>query len=126
MTKRRAMKLGLFDLMELYPTKESAIDYLGRMRWGDTVNCVRCGNYEGITPQIKPYGKFWCKECREYFNCFTDTPLYRQKVDDPRKWIYACYLLVTARKGISALQLKTELNVNYNTAWYMLHRLRVV
>lgn len=126
MTARKVKKLGLFDLMRMYPTKESAIDYMGRMRWGDTVHCVRCGSIDGITRQVKPYGKFWCKFCRQYFNAYTNTPLERQKIDDPRKWIYATYLLMTARKGISALQLKTELKVNYNTAWYMLHRLRLV
>ena len=40
---------------------------------------------------------------------------------DPRKWLFAAYLLMTARKGISALQLQHELSVSYPTAWYMLH-----
>ena len=34
------------------------------------------------------------------------------------------YLLMTARKGISALQLSKHVSVSYPTAWYMLHRLR--
>ena len=41
------------------------------------------------------------------------------------KWIYAAYLLMTARKGISSLQLSKELSTRQDTAWYMLHRLRV-
>ena len=41
------------------------------------------------------------------------------------KWIYAAYLLMTARKGISSLQLSKELSTRQETAWYMLHRLRV-
>lgn len=32
---------------------------------------------------------------------------------------------MTARKGISAMQLSKELSVSYPTAWYMLHRLRM-
>ena len=32
---------------------------------------------------------------------------------------------MTARKGISSLQLSKELSVHQATAWYMLHRLRV-
>ncbi len=32
---------------------------------------------------------------------------------------------MTARKGISALQLSKEIGVGYPTAWYMLHRLRM-
>ena len=40
------------------------------------------------------------------------------------KWVYAMYLLVTARKGISSLQLAKEIGVTQKTAWFMLHRLR--
>ena len=123
MSKNRATTLGLFDLMQMYPTRESAIDYMSRIRWGDSVQCARCGAIDKITPQ-KKYGNYWCGHCRQYFNAFMDTPLERHKVD-PRKWIYASYLLMTSRKGISALQLSKELDVQYNTVWYMLHRLRV-
>ena len=42
-----------------------------------------------------------------------------------RKWVYAAYMLMTERKGVSSLQLMTELGVSKNTAWYMLHRLRL-
>ncbi len=31
---------------------------------------------------------------------------------------------MTARKGLSALQLSKELGVQYRTAWHMLHRIR--
>lgn len=34
------------------------------------------------------------------------------------------YLVVTARKGISSLQLSKEIGVTQKTAWYMLQRLR--
>ncbi len=41
------------------------------------------------------------------------------------EWIFAVYLLMTARKRMSALQLSKELQLSYPTAWYMLHRLRL-
>jgi transposase-like protein len=40
------------------------------------------------------------------------------------KWVYAMYLLVTARKGISSMQLAKEIGVTQKTAWFMLGRLR--
>jgi hypothetical protein len=40
------------------------------------------------------------------------------------KWLYAMYLLVTARKGISSLQLSKEIGVTQKSAWFLLHRLR--
>jgi transposase-like protein len=42
------------------------------------------------------------------------------------KWIYAMYLMVTARKGISSMQIAKEIGVTQKSAWFMLHRLRAV
>ncbi len=110
--------------MEMYPTEDDAIRYLEGLRWGDTPCCTRCGSTEKITAQ-KKVGNYWCGSCREYFTVRTGTPLERCKIDI-RKFIYAAYLLMTARKGISSLQLSKELSVQQRTAWYVLHRLRVM
>ena len=121
---RRAKTIGWLDLVEMFPTEQSAIDYLDRMRWGESPACTRCGQAEKITSQPKFPGRWWCGHCRKYFTSRTGTPLESAKVD-PRKWIFAAYLLMTARKGISSLQLSKELSVTQTTAWYMLHRLRL-
>jgi hypothetical protein len=41
-----------------------------------------------------------------------------------RKWFMAVLLMVEARKGISANQMKRTLGVSYKTAWYLCHRIR--
>ena len=115
--------LSLFQLTELYSTQEDAIRYFEQLRWGDKLVCTKCGCFEKITPQKKP-GRYWCGDCRGYFTAWTNTPLENGKVD-MRKWIYAAYLLMTARKGISSLQLSKELDIHQRTAWYMLHRIRL-
>ena len=125
MTKKHAKTLSLFELIKQYPTEEDAIKYFEQNRWGNEPVCQKCGCMGRITKQ-KNYRKgYWCGDCRSFFNAFTNTPLEHNRVRDQRKWIFASYLLMTARKGISALQLKHELNVSYPTAWYMLHRLRL-
>jgi hypothetical protein len=40
------------------------------------------------------------------------------------KWLYAMYMLVTARKGISSLQLSKEIGITQKSAWFVLQRLR--
>ena len=40
------------------------------------------------------------------------------------KWIYAMYLVVTARKGISSVQLAKEIGVMQRTTWFLLQRIR--
>jgi transposase-like protein len=40
------------------------------------------------------------------------------------KWLYSMYLLVTARKGISSMQLAKEIGITQKSAWFVLGRLR--
>src|SRR6185437_14975328 len=39
-------------------------------------------------------------------------------------WFMAVLLLVEARKGISANQVKRTLGISYKSAWYLCHRIR--
>lgn len=41
-----------------------------------------------------------------------------------RKWLLAEYYVVTARKGISGLELSKKLGVSQKTAWFLHHRIR--
>lgn len=123
MKKRKATTLSLFQLSTLFPTIESAIRYFERVRWQDSPVCTKCHKTDKITPQ-KKVGTYWCGQCREYFTVFTNTPLERNKVD-ARKWLFAAYLMLTARKSISSYQLSKELSVQQRTAWYMMYRLRL-
>ena len=41
------------------------------------------------------------------------------------KWLYATYLIVTSRKGISSLQLSKELGITQKSAWFLEQRIRV-
>ena len=40
-------------------------------------------------------------------------------------WFWAIYLCATDKRGISAVQLSRTLNICYESAWYLLHRIRV-
>ncbi len=40
------------------------------------------------------------------------------------KWVIALYLIITARKGISSLQLSKELGITQKSAWFMCQRIR--
>ncbi len=40
------------------------------------------------------------------------------------KWLYAIYLVVASRKGVSSIQLSKEIGVTQKTAWFILQRIR--
>jgi len=113
--------ISTFQLFEMFPDQETARNYLEARRWPNGVYCPHCDEEENITPRKN--GFYRCNACKQDFTVRTGTIFERSHVP-LHKWIYAMYLLMTARKGISSLQLAKEIGVTQKTAWFMLQRLR--
>lgn len=114
--------ISMFELLDLIPDDATARRYLESRLWPDGPRCPVCQTGDRITTR-KREGYYRCNPCKEDFTVRTGTIFERSHVP-LRKWVYAMYLLVTARKGISSLQLAKEISVTQKTAWFMLHRLR--
>ena len=113
--------ISLVQLFEMFPNSDTARQYLESRLWPQGVRCPDCKQGERIT--ARKGGYYRCNHCRLDFTVRTGTIFERSHVP-LHKWLYAMYLLVTARKGISSLQLAKELGITQKTAWFMLHRLR--
>lgn len=113
--------ISTFTLFELFPDEESAAKYLESRLWPAGVQCPECKHMDRITRRL--HGFYRCNACKLDFTVRTGTIFERSHVP-LHKWVYAMYLLVTARKGISSMQLAKEIGVTQKTAWFMLHRLR--
>lgn len=114
--------ISTFKLFELFPDQESARQYLEDRLWPNGPRCPFCAS-DRIN--VRKGGYYRCLACDEgeNFTIRTNTVMERSKIP-LHKWVYAMYLLVTARKGISSLQLAKEIGVTQKSAWFMLHRLR--
>jgi transposase-like protein len=118
--------ISTFQLFQMFPDTESARTYFESRLWPQGARCPVCASEE-ITAR-KRAGFYRCNACRRnrlsaVFTVCTGTIFERTHVP-LHKWLYAMYLLVTARKGISSLQLSKQIGVTQKTAWFMLHRLR--
>jgi transposase-like protein len=113
--------ISTFQLFAMFPDQETARVYLESRLWPNGVRCPVCGLGERIT--TRKSGFYRCNQCKEDFTVRTGTIFERSHVP-LHKWIYAMYLVVTARKGISSMQLAKEIGVTQKTAWFMLGRLR--
>jgi transposase-like protein len=113
--------ISTFQLFAMFPDQESARAYLESRLWPNGVRCPVCGLGERIT--TRKGGFYRCNQCKEDFTVRTGTIFERSHVP-LHKWIYAMYLVVTARKGISSMQLAKEIGVTQKTAWFILGRLR--
>ena len=114
--------ISTFQLFKLYPDEESARKYFDRLLWKNGPVCPTCSKSDRLTAR-KRVGNHRCNACKIDFSIRTGTIFGGSHVP-LHKWIYAMYLLVTARKGISSMQMAKEIGVTQKTAWFVLQRLR--
>ncbi len=113
--------ISLYQLSKIYPNEESARTYMEARRWPNGPICPHCEEAQRITPRKGGY--YRCNACKKDFTVRTATIFERSHVPLD-KWLMAMYLLMTARKGVSSLQLGKEIGVTQKTAWFILGRLR--
>jgi transposase-like protein len=113
--------ISTFQLFEMFPDQETARVYLEGRLWPNGPRCPVCGLGDRVS--VRKGGFYRCNQCKEDFTVRTGTIFERSHVP-LHKWIYAMYLLVTARKGISSMQLAKEIGITQKSAWFVLHRLR--
>lgn len=114
--------ISTFELFSLMPDAETARMYIEKRRWPEGLICPKCqAKAERIT--VRAGGYYRCNACDLDFTVRTNTIFERSHIP-LHKWLYAMYLLVTARKGISSLQLSKEIGITQKSAWFMLQRIR--
>lgn len=115
------LTISTFQLFKLFPDQESARLYLESRLWPNGVKCPICASGKRTTARKGRY--YRCNQCSEDFTVRTGTIFERSHVP-LHKWLYAMYLLVTARKGISSIQLSKEIGITQKSAWFVLQRIR--
>jgi transposase-like protein len=111
-----------------FPNEDACSAYLVAHRWpSGQVKCPRCGSANVY--ELKTRKWHWeCPDCRTggayRFSDITGT-IFENTNKDLRDWFRVIHLMLTAKKGISALQVQRQLGFgSYRTAWYMCHRIR--
>jgi ISXO2-like transposase domain/Transposase zinc-ribbon domain len=139
--------MNLSEVHEKLATTEQCLEYLTKMRWPDgVIRCTVCGNDKVVRyerpatrtrkrrSEARDEGKqnsrpwfYICQEptCRNQFSPTSGT-LFHDSHLPLIKWFQAIALVLNAKKGISAMQLKRDLGVSYKTAWYLYHRIREI
>ena len=113
------------EFTKRFPDENSAIDFIVAIKYKDGYVCPKCGCvYKGIYHQKYNRRFLYCNNCKSEFSALKGT-IFENTHLDLRMWLYAMNLVLVARKGISALQLKRELGMgSYQSAWRMLHQIR--
>jgi len=85
--------------------------------------CAKCGGFEVYEYESRKI--FKCKACGVQFSLTSGTIFASRKLAI-RDILAAIAIFVNGAKGVSALQLSRDLNVQYKTAFVMAHKLREV
>lgn len=105
-------------------TDKQAFDLFRELRWGkgDEVGCPCCGSIARHW-FVKSRRQWRCRDCRHTFSVTSGTIFANHKL--PLKdYLIAVAIFTNAAKGISALQLARDLDVQYKTAFVLAHKIR--
>jgi len=110
------------DFFRRFPDDDTCLDHLMQVRYGETVECPKCGR-EGKFSRLRKVPAYACPWCGHHIHPTVGTPF--EKSSTPlTKWFYAMYLFTTSRHGVPAKELQRQLGVTYKTAWRMGHEIR--
>lgn len=118
-----AKTISIIELLTEYSTEHKSIKWLEKIIWDKEPVCPHCGGVENISNPKSKKHTYWHKNCRKQFTVKTNTIMHTSKMPT-QKWVVAIYYVLTARKGISSLQLSKELGITQKSAWFMLQRIR--
>jgi transposase-like protein len=112
---------NLTQFRRRFPGDEACLHYLVETRWPEGFRCPRCGSPDACLLGTR---RLWqCRSCRHQTSATAGTILHRSRLP-LTAWFTAAYLMASLKPGISALQLSQQLDIHYETAWLMLHKLR--
>lgn len=112
---------SLPQLMDHFKDEQTCIKHYEMMRWHGQPICPHCNAEK---PYVTNRG-YKCSNSRCYkkFTVKVGTIFENSKIPF-RIWFVAIYLCGAHKKGISSVQLATDLGITQKTAWFVLHRVR--
>jgi transposase-like protein len=120
-----------------FHNEAAAFAKLETILWPDGPVCPHCGGMDRIytlkgvrskpskkNPEgVERHGLKKCGHCRKQFTVRVGT-IFEDSHAPLHKWFQAIHLLCASKKGISSHQLHRVLEITYEAAWFMSHRIR--
>src|SRR3954449_11057323 len=111
----------------IFHDDNAAREYLETVLWPQGPVCPRCGvmgdRIKKMEGKSLRAGVYNCKDCRKPFSVTVGTVMERSHIP-LSKWVLASRLLASSKKSMSAHQLHRMMDISYEAAWFLFHRLR--
>jgi transposase-like protein len=103
----------------------AAFAHLESILWSEGAVCPHCGSISGKHYDLRKtrIGLRKCSDCRKQFTVKVGT-VFESAHIPLHKMLQAVYLICSSKKGISSHQLHRILGIQYNSAWFLTHRIR--
>jgi len=108
--------------------ENAAVRFLEAQRWDDKPTCAHCESEHVY--QMKSRGGnrnkrfLWrCRDCNKQYTVRIGT-VFEESAIPLRHWCFAFWQACSAKKGVSALQIKRQTGLSYKSALFMMHRIR--
>jgi transposase-like protein len=105
-----------------FPTEDSCLEHLLRIRFGNPGNCPRCGR-RGKFHRLRRQQAFSCQWCAFHIHPKAGTPFERTRTP-LQDWFYVMFLTCAGHKRMTAREVQRQLAITYKTAWRMTHVIR--
>jgi transposase-like protein len=114
----------LQQAIQYFSDEQVCIDAVALMRW--PTGGPQCPDCNTKNPYyIKTQKRWKCRDCRRQFSVKVET-IFEDSPIPLQKWLPALWMLINCKNGISSHEMARDLGVTQKTAWFMLHRLRLV
>lgn len=113
--------MSVLDFMRRFDTEDKCREFFVKLRYPNGFVCPHCGGTEH--GYIKTRNLIRCKACRKQISVTSGTVFHRTHLT-LQQIVWSMYLFANDKRGCSAVQLQKMLKVNYDTAYYILKRLR--
>lgn len=113
---------SLKDLSDHFKTQSSCLKYVAWKRWMGIPKCPYC---DCTSVYHRRDGRYACGKCKNSFSVLVGTVFQNTKLP-LLTWFKAIFLVCNSKQGISSCQLSLILGITQKTAWFILHKIRLL
>ncbi len=114
---------SLSELFKDYGSEQACKNALFNWKWPKGFVCPAC--YATSYCCLKKRELYQCNHCHQQTSLTSGTIFASTKLP-LTTWFLAIHLIIQAKTGLSALALKRQIGVSYNTAWSIKHKIMQV
>jgi transposase-like protein len=120
--KNETFPKTLIEAIKYFGNPDTALGCMVAIRWPDgVITCPRCDSNRHSFVRTR---RTWiCLECKKHFSVKLGTIMEDSPIGLD-KWLSAIWLIVSAKNGISSMEIHRALGITQKSAWFLMHRIR--